>query len=747
MSEYESSPPSQMQKEKPLFADIAREEVDQEIKTRLRDESMNPKMEASMLKSSAVRSQLLEQISKEYGVKESASMVRILERMSMSEPYINYFKMIYVKAALVSSFTIGKSIIGNISESRDYNVKKLVNEASFALIGLMSVARLNEFTTSRFSKNKTASEKSGLINSIASSILLHRKRVSGGDIHKPWGEFLELNSQYELTFPMRIGESNSEGTNFVYTGSETQSSEMRAKALSEHIFALSNAYSEMSEQAAENGQPIGFLDSENKRVVWDPDKHGDMPIALTRKINGAFKACVVYVPSDKSLSSQEVLKELYDECSEALNGQSLLTDAWKNPGEVARALFAFNLDIQDRLMSIKNVKDDFTIGFELRPMGVLIQGNDDDGKIQTEYVANHTATDGILADLLINGGKTRTRVRDKHGSTELVDTPYLGYRGFFNKIQTDPSSELHMRDENRYQQGNINIERCKSIGEDPEVIITRTIAKELGSDTMQSIVMYANEIFIDTAIELSDDPAKSPWREIPIASNNTHASKDNPFLRLVPASIYRRHSEMFKSLPEHYSKYNEVWSLLTSLISYKENRWLVDNYSRTQYEKGWNDHILPPSVEIMANITESSLPRSVKRMIFQLQSSPIFDKFRRALTYTQTIVTDKTKNSPDLSSLHKTVNNEVLPGVSLRQDGDKLGIVFNNPLKPSLMNPANLEAYSVLVTKSIVELGEVIDQIQKEKTETGHINLDEFQKKLVDIKAKRKKELLESYVK
>ncbi|MDQ3098984.1 MAG: hypothetical protein M3Q44_04520 [bacterium] len=747
MSESEGNPSAV--KDRPLFEKIVAEEIKEELKDRF---NFDPRMERDMMERNrdipiTARGMLLDTVSKEFNDETPASLVRNLEQISESEQVQEHLKATVVRAVF-TSFHLGESIIKRLADSKGLDYKKIVNEGSWQLAALLVVARSTEWMGTHISsKQKVDSPTNSFLKTFEHHLVPFgkRKKVSGGDLHAPWGVYCELGDQSELLYPLAIGNAEDGSSNYVETDGPSPTLESRADALSDQILAVCNSYVDMAQVSAENGQPFGFLDSENRRVVWDKHKHLYIPIALSRKINGEMKVKLVQVnPLDTAeLTNDHNKIALAGACRGALKDDT----GWQNPEEITRALFAFNIDKVDRVMSTEDAAPLFSIGSELRPMGVFQQCVDDEGKIQTEYIASHTVADGMAADLFINGGKTQSRVRDGRGRSILAEKAYAGFRGYYNQGKNERQA-VHINDENRYQPGKITIERCADDGNNPDVIITRTtVETEHGSDVMQSAVMLANEIFIDVAKSTSGDPI---WNDIPIGANNTHASKDNPFLRLVPASLYRKHADKFNSLPSHYAKYNEVWSLLSSLVSYKENRWLIDNYKTTQNENSWSDHNMPASLESMTGIVESTLPRFVKRALFKIQKSDQLKRLRYALTYNQTVVSDKATNGDefsktDNSSLHKTVNNDGMPGVAIRQEENKLGIVFSQSVKGTLLPSQYLESYSLLTTRVLVDMSKVMSDIQEEFRSTGKINLEAFNTNLAELKAKNRALLQEDY--
>ncbi len=743
----ESSETQIPEKPRPLFEKIVAEEMKEEIKQGFH---FDPRMERDMLERNkdtppqTVRGILLDTVSKEYQEPNAASLVRNLETLSESEQEEEHLKVLVVKGVF-TSFYLGESIIKRLAESKGQTEKKIVNEGSWRLAGLLVVARATEWLTTHASKKqKVDSPANTLLKVISKNIpMMSRRKVTGGDIHKPWGEFCELADQNELVYPLRVGNAKDSSANFIDTGDPENTLDHRADVLSDQILAICNSYTDMAQISAENGQPFGYRDNENRRIAWDKDRDLFIPIALAKRIKGEVKAKIVMVrPQDNANSTLAHNKiALEAACRGAMESEL----DWKDPSEITRALFAINLDKQERLMSNEDTKELLNIGSELRPMGVWSQGEDDLGNVQTEYTANHTVADGMATDLFVNGGKTQKRVRDGTGKTILVTKEYKGIRGYYNEGKSDEQA-LHTNDEARYNTGEINVERCFNDGENPDVIISRThIDSEQGSDVLQSAVMIANEIFIDVAKKITKDPI---WNDIPIGANNTHSSKDNPFLRLVPASIYRKHADKFNSLPDNYAQYNEVWALLSSLVSYKENRWLIDNYDTTKNEESWNDHTMPASLESMAGITESNLPRWIKKTLFAIQKHEKLKVLRYALTYTQTVVSDKATNGDDFkladnSSLHKTVNNDGMPGVAIRQEHDKLGIVFSQSRSGTLIPPEYLEAYSLLTTRVLVDTSKLLSDVQAEFKATGKVNLKELNENLQKLKEKNRESTLQ----
>lgn len=696
---------------------------------------LDPRLEISMITDNAdattVRGRLFESLSELTGDKEPAGLLKTLEDLAETPTEGDRLKATVIKAAF-GSFTITDSALKKLAESKGLSERKLRNDASWTLLSQMVVVRSTEFIGTHFaSSTKGALEPANTFKKVWDTCLsvrdFNRKKIADGGIKKIWPEYSRLSSQDTLSYSSLIGNTEDGSDKFAFSDSESSESiQGKCTALAGMLDASVKSYFELKNYAEKSGQPLGYLDEQNQRIPL-PDTQNEIPIALCLKKDEKFQVKIImFDRSEQDIQKQG--KKIYDQLEKS--------DQWAEIGEEDRALFAVNLNLQDRILSEKSGEDCFNAVKKLRPMAVLCQGKSADGKIQTELIANHTAMDGLCTDIFINGTNLDTFSKDSNGSTLKNSHKINGIKGFYNKYKSE-EGKLSYNPSYSEQMAKYEIYPNQS-EKSPDVIISRIIKEgEQGADVLQASVLFANEIFIDYMRELHG----GVWNDMENGANNTHVDKNNPLERLVPGSLYRRKADKFQKIPG-YGNYSEVLSLLTSLGSYKENRWMIDNFEENRTKPEWQEHNIPASCEAMAVITNSKFSDNIKRNLLKLQKDPRLDYVRFALTYNQTIVVDKA--APGVSesaATHKTVNNDGLPGVSIREEGEKLEMTFSQSLDGRLMPPNSLFAYSELVTNVSQDFCAIFDQFQKNYDNGEKPDLQKLNLQLSEIKKKHKDQL------
>jgi hypothetical protein len=716
-----------------LFSKAAKRELQEELKKSKRIR-LDPRMEKSMRtdneKVTTARGRLLDLVAIEAKDNEPAGLIKTLEILSEPVTEVVMFKALSIKAAL-HSFSLGESTLKKLAESKGLTDKKLINTASWALTAQMVGVRTTEFLGTHWKNNTNPAIApidnvfSKITSSVEGLVGLQRKRIVNGNPKDVWYKYCELSSQDRLNYSVRIGNSEDESSQFALEdGAKDETVQERCKSLASLMDASVKSYFDFKKDAADSGQPIGYLDEENQRVPL-PDDQTEIPIALCMVRAGRTIVKVVNFDRNSDIESNGM--QIY----RAMDDRN----AWKELGESDRALFAVNINLQPRLLSDEAGEECLRAMSNLRPMGVFMEGVHTNGNRVVEYIANHTVTDGIAADAFINGVTLNIPKKDSYGITETIEHKKIGIKGFFNEGKSESQK---LKSVEYYPDEGIVYEKYKTSKDICDVVVSRTKKEgEHGADVLQSSVLAANEIFIEYMRELHG----GIWNEMENGANNTHVDKDKPLERLIPASIYRRNADNFKNVPG-FNNYSEVLGLLSSLVSYKENRWLIDNYSNNIGKPEWQEHSLPASCLAMAVVTESDLPRWMKRQLLRLQEHKWFDRVRYAITYNQTIVTDKARpGESDKAATHKTVNNDGLPGVSIREEGAKLEMTFSESETGRLMPPDSLEAYAELVTNVTKDISQILSEFQKSWDSGKKLSLSEINAKLVEMKARNRMQL------